>query len=137
MTWNNEDEATTPPFLLEFGDDAPPEAHQITELTELVVEKILRSYRRGDELTDDQARDMILAGMTYGWQFAQHTGAVEQTIASHRSAAKRRDAAAAKHHEFRAAWEAAIKAGRDVSISTLARELGVSRATAYRAVNGD
>lgn len=135
MSWMH-DESELPPFLAELTDDSPEEAHISVEITEGVIDKIVASCTMGEPATAEQIREMILAGMVYGWQFAQQTGAVDQKLANRKAAAKRQSQAAERHDQFRAAWEAAIAAGRDVSIAELARELGVPRATAYRAVNG-
>lgn len=135
MNWTHDD-AAEPPFLAEPGDDSPPESQRIAELTDLVVEKILEVHRNGGRITPLQARDMIRSGMWYGWQLARKEASVDQTLNNRRAVAKRRDAANAKHKEFRAAWKAAVAAGREVSVEQLARELGMSRATAYRAIHG-
>jgi hypothetical protein len=135
MTWTFDD-SEEPPFLVELTDDSPEEAHQAVQFTEAVIDKIVASCTADEPATAEEIRQMILAGMVYGWQFAQQTGAIDQRIASRKATSKRRSKANERHEQFRAAWEAALAAGRDVSIAELARELGVPRATAYRAVNG-
>lgn len=133
MTWKFDD-SVDPPFLIELTENSSDHDHEIVEVTEAVIDHILDSCP-GDQITEDQIREMILAGMVYGWQFAQQTGAVDQKVAHRKATAKRQSKATKRHDQFRAAWEAAIAAGREVSIAELARELGVPRATAYRAVN--
>jgi len=133
MNWKVDD-SIDPPFLVELTDDSSEHDRQIVELTEAVIDRICDEIWVGETLSEDDIREMILAGMIYGWQFAQQTGGVEQMIATRKASAKRRTRATARHAEFRAAWESALAAGRDVSIAQLAKEMGIPRATAYRAV---
>jgi hypothetical protein len=135
MTWAFDD-SVEPPFLVELTDESSENDHQIVEMTEAVIEHIAESTPTAAQPTAEEIRQMILAGMVYGWQFAQQTVSADQTIANRKATAKRRKVANERHKHFRAAWESAITAGRDVSIAELARELGVPRATAYRAVHG-
>lgn len=134
MSWAFDD-SVTPPFLIELTEASSDYDHEIVELTEIVVDRILDSYP-GEQITDDQIREMIRSGMMYGWQFAQQTGAVEHTMANKKAAVTRKKKANARHEKFRTAWEAALAAGREISIAELAREMGFSRASAYRAVHG-
>jgi hypothetical protein len=135
MNWANSDPAD-PPFLVEVTDDSPEEYRVVAELTETAIDAILASCPDRDNPSAYQIRQMILAGMVYGWKFAQQTGGVERMLAGQQAASKRRGQADARHAEFRKAWESAVAAGRDVSIAQLAKEMGIPRATAYRAVNG-
>lgn len=136
MTWSN-DGAEDPPFLADSGDEAPHQEQAISRITDIVVEKILEAHQRGDRITLLQARDMIRAGMWYGWQLARKEASLDQTVNARRAVAKRKGDAQANHDKFRAAWKAAIEAGREVSVAQLAGELGMSRATGYRAINGE
>jgi hypothetical protein len=135
MNWTNSD-PTDPPFLVEVTDDSPEEYRLIAELTETVIDGIVASCPNRDAPSAYEIRQMILGGMIYGWQFAKQTGGVERMLAGQEAASKRRNKADARHAEFRKAWESAVAAGRDVSIAQLAKEMGIPRATAYRAVNG-
>lgn len=135
MIWTFDD-SVEPPFLIELTDDSPEEAYQAVQITEAVIANIVASCTTNQPSTAEEIREMILAGMVYGWQFAQQTGGIDQRIASRKATSKRRKKANERHDQFRAAWEAALVAGRDVSIADLARELGVPRATAYRAIHG-
>jgi hypothetical protein len=135
MNWKVDD-SIEPPFLVELTDESSDDDRLAVEMTETVIDRICDTIWVGDSLTEDDVREMILLGMVYGWQFAQQTGGAEQTIANRKAAAKRREKAHARHAEFRTAWESALAAGRDVSIAQLAEEMGIPRATAYRAVHG-
>lgn len=135
MTWHD-NEQLVPPFLADVDRGAPPGARDVADLTDLVVGRILNAYAGRGPITKAAARQMIRAGMLYGWQFANQTGSIDQEQATQKAAASRRKQASARYEQFRAAWEAALAAGRDVSIAELARELGIPRATAYRAVKG-
>jgi hypothetical protein len=136
MNWKFDD-SVEPPFLVELTDESTEDDRLVVEMTETVIDRIVdASWPDGETITEDTIREMILWGMVYGWQFAQQTGGAEQTIANRKAAAKRREKANARHAEFRTAWESALAAGREVSIAQLAKEMGIPRATAYRAVHG-
>jgi hypothetical protein len=136
MNWKFDD-SEMPPFVVELTDESTDAECMVDEMTEAAIDRIVdESWPEGETLTEETIREMILWGMVYGWQFAQQTGGAEQTIANRMAAAKRREKANARHEEFRTAWESALAAGREVSIAQLAKEMGIPRATAYRAVHG-
>lgn len=74
------------------------------------------------------------AGRRDGWWDGEYEDMKRRKRLSSRGVKGRQAKAAAARNKVVAAFTAAARAGRDVAIETIAAECGVSRATAYRAL---
>ena len=77
---------------------------------------------------------LFQAAMDYGWNEAISYGPTATKPAQRKAIQVRRDQTARRYATVRAAFKRASAAGNDVNIEQIARECGVSRATAYRAL---
>ena len=128
----NVSDATPPPWLdRAFDPDAA--AALLAEFLETVRDM-------HDELGDPGPKElevlqfMFYRAATWGWDAAMNIGPTAQPNAIVAAAAARKAKAEKAHSRVVAAFERAANAGLDPEIDAIAKECGVSRATAYRAL---
>lgn len=129
--------AIDPPWV----DESDPYNEEAVAHLHDAMDRDIRSVARflvGMTREQLQGVMMIYAkGACYGWDAAMHNGPMAQRHAAYGAISARRHAAAEKKAKIRAAWDAAAQTTGEVDIEALAKELGVSRATVYRAMKDD
>jgi len=125
----------------------PPPRHQIQpreprgRVRAFPQETLIRVRQRLPELTNDQTDivvQMIVQAFNMGqwFEFVDQLERQDQEIAARSRKGVEGRRRRSKREAIVAAFNAAAKTKKDVSIEQLAKEHGVSRATAYRALGG-
>lgn len=122
-------EAPPPPWI---GDEAATDA-QDDLLAEFVMGLIdIRDQWQPTPEELELMQVMFVRAASWGWCVAMSNGPMAQRKAIPAAVAAKREIAEATRRKILEAFDRAAKAGRDVSIAEIAKECGVSTATAYR-----
>lgn len=127
-------DAPRPPWV---GPDFVPDA--VDAFNEATFETLAEMY---DALGQPGAgqiavlQEFFARAAVWGWDAAMNNGPMSQRRAATAATAAKKEIADATRRKILEAFDRAAKGWHDVSVDQIAKECGVSRATAYRHLNG-